>query len=106
MIIFSYDSLLPKFLGTTISCYHYLSDLYVIAQKTNSNQIIGTFTQTHKFLKKNSHPFDVTIHSYDPINDIPYQAKIIGIHITSIEEISPTYQKCHFSAHHIVNWTK
>lgn len=105
-IIFSYDSLLPKFFGTKISCIHNFSDFYVVAQKVNEveSQILGMFSQYGNcMLNKYSKPFDVTIYAYDPLNDISYEAKVGGITITKIQKQHKN-QKCYFVAQTIMNW--
>jgi hypothetical protein len=127
---FSYDSLLPKFYGTRVSCSNGscdLSDFYVIAQRIDMevfeegannrhtvkgiSQILGILRQRisredDKFIDENTTPFDVTIHAYDPINDISYQAKVLGICMTKIEDRTEVYQRCHFIAHSVINWVK
>jgi len=53
---------------------------------------------------ENERPFDVELRAYDPINNVKYLAKVLGINIIFIIDRETNYL-FEFTASNVVNWT-
>ena len=50
-------------------------------------------------------PWDVTLYAYSPVDDTPYEAKVLGVQIVVVK-VFPTGIVCDFVAAAIIPWKK
>ena len=127
---FYYNSTDPKFFGTTIasSISLNITSFSVIGQTPitqvfeigkegsgiakveGSTEISGQIrlridSPNEGSLSLDTIPFNISLHAYDPINRIPYCAKVLGVHISKVNPscLSKT-QHVEFVAQNIVKW--